>query len=37
MLKIEPFISKYNWGRVNYLSEKDDWEKSEENNIAIAL
>ena len=35
--KIKPFINKYNWERINYPSEKDDWEKFEKNNVKIAL
>ena len=27
--KIKPFINKYNWEGVNFLSEKDDWKKFE--------
>ena len=25
ILKIKPFINKYSWVRINYLSGKDDW------------
>ena len=35
--KIKPFINKYNWERIKYPSEKDDWEKFEKNNVKIAL
>ena len=35
--KIQCFISKYNWEGINYLTEKDDWEKFEKINLAIAL
>ena len=35
--KIEPFINKYNWGGINYPSEKDDWKKFEKNNVTIAI
>ena len=35
--KIKPFINKFNWEGINYLSEKDDWKKFEKNNVAIAL
>ena len=35
--KIEPFINKYNWGGINFPSEKDDWKKFEKNNVTIAL
>ena len=27
MTKIKPFIYKYNWEGINFLSEKDDWKK----------
>ena len=27
--KIKPFINKYNWEGINYLSWKDDWKKFE--------
>ena len=30
--KIKPFINKYNWEGINFLSEKHDWE-----NVKIAL
>ena len=29
IVKIKPFINKYNWKGINVLSEKDDWKKSE--------
>ena len=33
-----PFIiDKYNWDGINYLSEKDDSENFEKNNLEIAL
>ena len=35
--KTKPFIAKYNWERINYPSEKDDWKKIEKNNLTIAL
>ena len=35
--KIKPFISKYNLGEVNYLSEKYDWKKIEKDNVTISL
>ena len=35
--KIEPFINKYNWAGINFLSEKDDWKNLEKNNVTIAL
>ena len=27
MTKTKPFINKYNWEKINYPSEKDDWKK----------
>ena len=30
-------INKYDWERISYPSEKDDWKKFEGNNLAIAL
>ena len=35
--KIKSFINKYNWEERNFPSEKNDWEKLEKNNVAIAL
>ena len=35
--KIKPSINKYNWKGINYLSEKDDWEKFEKKYPRIAL
>ena len=35
--KIKPFINKYNWEGINFPSEKDDWKKSEQSNLTIAL
>ena len=35
--KIKPFINKYKWEGTNFPSGKDDWEKFEKNNAAIAL
>ena len=37
IIKIKPFIDKYNCEGVNYTSERDDWEKCEKNNPMIAL
>ena len=34
---IKPFINRYNWERINFQSEKDDWKNFEKNNVAIAL
>ena len=35
--KIKHFINKYNWERINFPSEKDDWKKTDKNNVAIGL
>ena len=35
--KIKLFVNKYNWERISYLSEKDNWKKIEKNNLTIAL
>ena len=35
--KVKPSINKYNWERISYPSEKDDWKKSEKNKLTIAL
>ena len=35
--KIKPFVSKYNWKGINYLSKRDDWKTFEKNNLRIAL
>ena len=37
IIKIKPFISKYNWERRNVPSEKDDREKIEKRNVTIAV
>ena len=37
ILKIKPFIDKYNWEGINYPSEKDDWTKIKKNNLTIAF
>ena len=34
---IKPFIHKYNWKGINYLSKIDDWKRFEKNNLKIAL
>ena len=34
--KIKLFKNKYNWERINFPSEKDDWKKCEKNNVTIA-
>ena len=28
IIKIKPFINKYNWEGINFPSEKDDWKKN---------
>ena len=33
IIKIKPFISKYNWEGINYPSGKDDWKKIEKHNL----
>ena len=35
--KIEPFINKYNWEKISFTSEKDDWKKFLKNNVTIAF
>ena len=35
--KIKPFINKYNWGGINFPSEKDEWKKFGKNNVTMAL
>ena len=37
MTKIKHFTNKYNWEKLNFPSEKNDWKKIEKNNITIAL
>ena len=37
IIKIKHFIDKYNWERINYPSEKDDWNKFDKNYLTIAL
>ena len=34
---IKFFINKCNWEGINYLSEKDDWKKFQENNQITGL
>ena len=34
--KVEPFISRYNWVGLNYLSKKDDCKKFKKNSSTIA-
>ena len=35
--KNKPFIAKYNWERINYPLEKDDYYKFNKNNLAIDI
>ena len=35
--KIKLYMGKYDWEGINYPSKKDDWNKIEKNNLAIAL
>ena len=35
--KIKPFINKYNWEKINFPLEKNDWKKFEKNNVKISL
>ena len=35
--KIKPFINKYNWKKITFPSEKDDWKKFEKINVTTAL
>ena len=35
--KVKPFINEYNWERIHFSSEKDDWKKLEKNNVTIAF
>ena len=35
--KIKPITNKYNWEKINFPSEKDDWKKIEKNNVTVAL
>ena len=37
IIKAKPFINKYNWEGINFLSEKDDWKKIRINNVIIAF
>ena len=37
ILKIKPFIKKYNWNGTNFPSHKNGWKKFETNNKTIAL
>ena len=35
--KFKPFIKKYNWRKIKFLSHKNDWKNFESNNKSIAL
>ena len=35
--RIKPFINKYIWEEIHFPSGKDDWKKTEKNNVTIAL
>ena len=35
--KIKPYISKYNWNRINFPSQRKDWKTFERDNDGIAL
>ena len=37
LTKVKSSISIYNWKGINYPTKKDDWKKSEKNNVTIAL
>ena len=37
MVKIKPFINKYNWNGIKYTSKIDDWKTFEKNNPTIAF
>ena len=37
LTKIKLFKNKYNWERIDYLSEKFNWKQFEKNNVTIAL
>ena len=37
IIKIKPFIDKYNWERTNYPPKKNNWKKIEKNNLGIDL
>ena len=30
-------MNKYNWEKINFPSEKDDWKKFEKNNVTVTL
>ena len=35
--KIKPFISQYNWEKIEFPAVQKDWKKFEQNNETIAL
>ena len=35
--KIKPFLNRYNWERITFPSEKNDWKKFDKNNVTITL
>ena len=35
--KIKPFSNRYNWERITFPSEKNDWKKFDKNNVTITL
>ena len=35
--KFKPFVNKYNWERINFPSEKDDWKKFAKKDVIIAV
>ena len=35
--KIKPFIDQYNWEKINFPSQKNDWNEFEKNNKTIAV
>ena len=37
ILKLKPYIKKYNWERINFPAGSKEWQKSEQNNDTIAL
>ena len=36
IIKIKAFIDNYNWEGINYPPEKDDWKRSDKNNLTSA-
>ena len=37
MSNLQPFINQYNWEKINFPAQKQDWKKFELNNKTIAL